>query len=439
MNPLISNLLGLAAVAVLILLNGFFVAAEFALVSIRRTRIDQLIAQGNRAAKMVRKAVEDMDQMIAAIQLGITLASLGLGWIGEPALSHLLEPVIDIIPIPESWTNFTSHSLSAALAFAVITLLHVAIGELAPKSIALQKPEQTAIIVAQPTLWVEAIFRPAVWVLNGIGNLILRILGFDPAAGHELAHSLDEIRMLLAASATRGLLDADEHNMLDAIFDLRLILVRQVMIPRTEMATIPTDATLRDLMLLQKEHPYAKIPVHEHNPDNIIGVVYVRDVMEELAGGNLNITIRDFVRPVIYIPETARINVALNMFQESRQHIAIVLDEYGGTAGLLTLEDILEEIAGEMPDQFESDRPNIIRQSDGTWKINGLTLIEEVNEALALSLTDDNYDTIGGYVMGQLERVPQRGDEVEVDNIQFKVEQTDGMRIAQLKVSIRKP
>jgi CBS domain containing-hemolysin-like protein len=438
LNSLINNLLGLVAVAVLILLNGFFVAAEFALVSIRRTRVDQLIAQGNRAAKMVRKAVEDMDQMIAAIQLGITLASLGLGWIGEPAMAHLLDPLIETIPIPESWVNFTAHSLSAALAFSIITLLHVAIGELAPKSIALQKPEQTAMIVAQPTLWVEAIFRPAVWVLNGIGNLILRILGFDPAAGHELAHSLEEIRMLLAASATRGLLDEDEHNMLDAIFDLRLILVRQVMIPRTEMATIPVEATLHDLMLLQKAHPYAKIPVHEQNPDNIVGVIYVRDVIDDLADGNLNVPVRNFMRSAVYIPETARINVALNMFQESRQHIAIVLDEYGGTAGLLTLEDILEEIAGEMPDQFESEGPDIIRQTDGTWKINGLTLIEEVNEALSLSLTDDNYDTIGGYVMGKLERVPQRGDEVEVDNVQFRVEQIDGMRIAQLKVTIQK-
>ena len=438
MNSLVNTLLGMLAVAVLIFLNGFFVAAEFALVSVRRTRIDQLVEQGNRNAKIVRKAIDDTDQMIAAIQLGITLASLGLGWIGEPALSHLIEPLIELFPFPESWENFTSHSLSAAIAFTIITLLHVAVGELAPKSIALQKPEQTAMVVAQPTLWTETIFRPFVWVLNSIGNLILRILGFEPAAGHELAHSLEEIRMLLAASATRGLLDEDEHNMLDAVFDLRLILVRQVMIPRTEMVTIPAEANLRDLLQLQKDRPYAKIPVFEHDPDSIIGVIYSRDVMEELAKGNLTEAIRDFIRPVIYIPETARINVALNMFQESRQHIAIVLDEYGGTAGLLTLEDILEEIAGEMPDQYESGGPDIVRQSDDTWNINGLTLIEEVNEALSLLLTDDNYDTIGGYIMGKLERIPQRGDEVSSDGVQFRVEQIEGMRIAQLRVTIKK-
>jgi CBS domain containing-hemolysin-like protein len=435
-SSLTNSLLGILGIIVLVLLNGFFVAAEFALVSVRHTRVEELIGQGNRAARVVKKAIHDPDRFIAATQLGITLASLSLGWVGEPALSHLIDPIIALIPIPPDWHNITSHSISAAFAFAIITFLHVVVGELAPKSIALQRPEQTSLVVAQPTIWTEQLFRPAIWLLNGTGNLLLRLLGFEPAAGHELAHSLEEIKMLLQASAARGLLEDSEHDMLEAVFNLRLMLVRQVMIPRTEMAAIPVEASLHDLMSLQKEHSYTKFPVYTGDTDHIIGIIYVRDVVDELSMGNLDAPIRPFIREAIFLPETTRINAALTAFRESRHHIAIVLDEYGGTAGLVTLEDVLEEIAGEMPDQFEHDEMEITRLPDGTWRVSGLTLIVDVNEELGLSLSDDNYDTIGGYVMGQLGHIPEKGNEVTVDGVRFCVEQVVGKRADVLRVVV---
>ena len=429
-----NDLLGIVAIALLVLLNGFFVAAEFALVSVRRTRVDELVAQGNRTALAIRQVIHDPDRFIAATQLGITLASLGLGWVGEPALAHLIDPLITLVPIPTQWVNVTSHGISAAIAFAFITFLHVVIGELAPKSIALQRSEQTAMIVARPMLWTEWLFRPAIWLLNGAGNGILRLLGFKPASGHEMVHSVEEIKMVLAASADHGLLEESERDMLDAIFSLRDLLVRQIMIPRTEMVALPAHATLRDVLALLRESPHTKFPVYEHDQDHIVGIFHVRDAVEALAQGQLDAPVLSFMRPAIYLPETARLNTALAALRERRQHIAIVLDEYGGTAGLITLEDILEEITGSIPDQYETGEPEIMQRPDGSWVVSGLALIEDVNEALNLMLSDEVYDTIGGYVMGKLERIPRPGDEVQVDDVRFQVEKVDGLRVDRLLV-----
>jgi putative hemolysin len=429
-----STILGLIAVVVLVTLNGFFVAAEFALVSVRRTRIEEMIAQGVTSAVVVRKAIHDPDQFIAATQLGITLASLGLGWAGEPALSHVIDPVIALIPLPAAWADTTAHTISAAIAFSIITFLHVVVGELAPKSIALQRPEQTALVVARPTMWAETLFRPGIWLLNGAGNFILRTLGFNPAAGHELVHSVEEIKMLVAASTTHGLIDESEHEMLDAIFELRQMNVRQVMIPRTEMVTIASGTTLRQLLEVLKETPYTKIPVYEKDKDHIIGIIYVRDIVDEIAKGDLDRPILPFMRPAIYLPESTRITGALAAFREGRQHVAIVLDEYGGTAGMVTLEDILEEISGEIPDQFEQDEQEIMKLPEGIWLVDGLANIEDVSDALGIDLNDDNYDTIGGFVMGRLERIPENGDEIIVDGFRFCVDNVDGMRIDKLRI-----
>lgn len=432
----LNTILGLIAVVVLVLLNGFFVAAEFALVSVRRTRVEEMIAQGVTSAIAVRKAIHDPDQFIAATQLGITLASLGLGWAGEPALSHVIDPVLNLLPLPQVWHETTSHTISAGIAFAIITFLHVVIGELAPKSIALQRPESTALIVARPTMWAEVLFRPGIWLLNGAGNAILRMLGFQASAGHDMVHSVEEIRMLVATSTSHGLIEESEHDMLDAVFDLRALMVRQVMIPRTEMVTIRRETTIRELLDIQKEAPYTKIPVYEKDKDHIIGILYLRDIVDELARGNLDVSIEEFMRPAIYLPESTRINGVLAAFRTGRQHMAIVLDEYGGTAGLVTLEDILEEIAGEIPDQFDEDEPEITRAPDGSWLVSGLAQIEDVSDALGIELSDANYDTIGGYVMGKLERIPAKGDKIATDGTVFCVEQVDGMRIDLLRIHV---
>jgi putative hemolysin len=431
------DLLKLAGVVVLVLANGFFVSAEFALVSIRRTRVAELVSQGTSAASWVQKAVENPDRFIAATQLGITLASLGLGWVGEPALAHLIQPVVGLFPA--AIQSGVAHSLSAALAFAVITFLHVVIGELAPKSIALQSTERVALIVARPTVWTEWIFKPAIWLLNGAGNALLRIVGVKPAAGHELVHSVDELKMLVTASAEGGVVEVDEEEMLHAVFDFSDTLVRQVMVPRTEMVAVPADATLESLKDIAIQNPYTKLPVYQDSLDHVIGVVHLKDVLRAMYGKRAGAkTARDLMRETIFVPETARIGTLLKRFRARQQHLAIVLDEYGGTAGVVTLEDLLEEIVGEVSDPFDSE-PEIQAMPDGSSLIDGLTLIDEVNEHFGLHLTDPAYDTIAGFMLGKLGRMAQVGDHIEEGGASLRVEAMDGRRIARVSLLPPKP
>jgi len=432
-NSLAIDLLKLFAVVLLVLANGFFVAAEFSLVSVRRTRITELVAKGNTRANWVNKAIQNPDRVIAATQLGITLASLGLGWIGEPALAHLIEPVVNLFP--QAIQSGISHSLSAGLAFAIITFLHVVVGELAPKSIALQNPEGTSLAIAQPTIWTEWLFKPFIWVLNGTGNTLLRLIGIQPASGHELVHSVEELKMLVTASAEGGVVQEEESEMLHAIFDLGNLLVRQVMIPRTEIIGVEADAPLDEIIKLATQSAYTKLPVYEDNLDQILGVVHVKDLLRMLQSPDCeDCTARALAREAIFVPETISISILLHQFREDRQHIAIVLDEYGGTAGLVTLEDLLEEIVGEVSDPFDKITPEIQLLPDGTALIDGLALIEEVNQELGLDLQDPDYDTIAGYALGKLGRIPRQGDVIEAEGIRLKVDGMDGLRIARLQL-----
>jgi len=357
-NPFLVDGLKLLAVIFLVLANGFFVAAEFSLVSVRRTRIAELLAQGEPGATWVQKAIENPDRVIAATQLGITLASLGLGWMGEPALSHLLNPVVELFPA--AMQSGVSHSISAGIAFAIITFLHVVVGELAPKSIALQNPERTSMIVARPTVLSEWIFKPAIWLLNGSGTLLLRLVGVKPASGHELVHSVQELKMLVDQSAEGGVMMAEESEMLHAIFDLGDLVVRQVMIPRTEMIAVEADTPLEEIIELVTQSTYTKFPVYDDSLDQILGIVHVKDLLRALQSPDCkDCTARSLMREPVFVPETISVRALLGQFRTNRQHIAIVLDEYGGTAGLVTLEDLLEEIVGEVSDPFDRGTPEI--------------------------------------------------------------------------------
>jgi CBS domain containing-hemolysin-like protein len=432
-SSVLLDLAKLAGVFLLVLANAFFVAAEFSLVSVRRTRVAELVAQGNAGARWVQKAIENPDRVIAATQLGITLASLGLGWIGEPALSHLLYPIVALFP-PAAQSDI-SHSFSAGLAFALITAMHVVVGELAPKSIALQNPEKTAIFVAQPTLGTEWIFKPVIWLLNGTGNILLRMVGVHPASGHELVHSVDELKMLVTASAEGGVVEEDESEMLHAIFDLGDLLVRQVMIPRTEVIAVEADLPLDEIIGLITQTTYTKFPVYDDSLDQILGIIHVKDLLRVMqTPGWQQSTARSLVRDAIYVPETIPVSTLLQQFRANRQHIAIVLDEYGGTAGLVTLEDLLEEIVGEVSDPFDISTPEIQILPDGSMSIDGMTLIDEVNQQLSLDLQDPDYDTIAGYVLGKLGRIPRVGDVVEGGNVRLRVEAMDGLRVARLSL-----
>ncbi len=434
-ESILFDLVGLVSIAVLVLANGFFVAAEFALVSVRRTRIAELVARGDVSAQAVQEAINNPDQVIAATQLGITLSSLGLGWVGEPALAHLIQPLVSLFP--GAIQDEISHSISVAIAFTLITFLHVVVGELAPKSIALQDPERTSLVVAGPTLWAERIFKPAIWALNGTGNALLRLVNVQPASGHELVHSVEELRMLVSASAESGVVKEDESEMLQAVFDFRNLLVRQVMMPRTEMVAVEANTPLEDIIGLVSESTYTKFPVYENDLDHIIGIVHVKDLLNVMQTDDCQGCIaRKVVREPLFVPETATVSGLLSHFRIHRQHIAIVLDEFGGTAGLVTLEDLLEEIVGEVSDPFDVIAPEFQTLPDGSTLVDGRILIEEVNEQLGLELDDPDYDTIAGYVLGRLGRIPQTDDVVEGNGVRIRVQEMDGMRIALLKLNI---
>jgi putative hemolysin len=300
----------------------------------------------------------------------------------------------------------------------------------------LQDPERTSLVVARPTLWVEWVFKPVILLLNGTGNALLKLVGVKPASGHELVHSVNELKMLVTASAESGVVEEDESEMLHAIFDFGQLLVRQVMIPRTEIVAVEADMGLDEVTRVVTEISFTKIPVYEGDLDQILGILHVKDLLrmitqeEEQQG-----TARSLVRETLYVPETLSVNQLLHQFRDNRQHIAIVMDEYGGTAGLVTLEDLLEEIVGEVRDPFEDETEEIQTMEDGTILVNGLMLIEDVNHHLGLNLIDPHYDTIAGYVMGKLGRIPKTGDVIETGGVRITVEVMDGMRVERLQIT----
>ncbi len=425
--------LKLLAVLVLVLLNGYFVAAEFALVSVRQTRIQELINQGNKNALLVHKIIQRMDTVIAATQLGITLASLGLGWIGEPALATLIDPLIAWVP-PLAQSTI-AHSVSATVSFLIITFLHIVVGELAPKSLGLQLPEQTALAVARPMLIAETIFKPGIILLNSAGNGLLRLLGLEPVTGHHMVHSVEELKMLVSASAESGVVDDEEEEMLHAVFAFGDILVRQVMVPRTEIIAVEANATLDEILALTREHPVTKFPVYEKDLDQIVGIVHVKDLLRVLLDQeSRTLTARNLAREALFVPETLPAHLLLRQFRRQKQHIAIVVDEYGGTAGLVTLEDLLEEIVGEVSDPFDPTEPEIAVQPDGSALVDGLVLVEDVNQFFHLDLETPYYDTIAGYILDQLGRIPQEGDEVRTNGVTLRVERMNGLRIERIRL-----
>lgn len=413
--------------------NGFFVAAEFSLVSVRRTRVDELIQQGNRAARFVKLAIDNPDEFIAATQLGITIASLALGWVGEPALSHFIEPLVNFLP--EAWLGTASHTIAAAISFLIITFLHVIVGELMPKSIALQDPDKTALFIARPTLWTKTLFKPAIWAMNGTGNFLLRLMGMHGASEHSMGHSVQELKLLVEASEKIGILENVEREMLHNVFDFGESITHEVMVPRTEMIAVDADAPIHELIHQAIQHPHSKFPAFEGDIDHIIGIAHVKDLVRVQHSDRKEATIRGLLREAMFVPDTLRLDALLQEFRVKRQHLAIVLDEYGGTAGLITLDDLMSQIVGEVSDPFDkASTPDIQRLTDGSALIEGMTSIADVNDMFEIDLKDENYDTIAGFVLGKLERIAKVGDVVESDGVKLKVEALDGLRIARVSL-----
>ncbi|HET7090070.1 MAG TPA: hemolysin family protein [Anaerolineae bacterium] len=436
------SVFGLIAIVVLVLANGFFVAAEFSLVSVRPTRVEELVRGGTPGAAAVKHAIKDTDRFIAATQLGITLASLGLGWIGEPALAHLIEPLLAFLP--GEIAGEAAHIVAGtAIAFAIITFMHVIVGELMPKSIALMNPERTALFIAGPTLIAETIFRPFIWLMNGTGNFLLRLIRVRPAA-HGTLHSIEELKMIAEASEQGGLIEPDEREMIHAVFDLRDTSARQVMVPRMEMVTVDATATLEEALDVAAHSSLTKFPVYENDPDHVVGVLHVKDVVrvihesiEQDAGrAALAKTAREIMREALFVPETVRVDDLIARMRRQKQHMAILLDEFGGTAGLVTLEDLVEELFGDVQDEFTIEEPDLVPRADGSISVSGLMLIEDVNDALGVNLVDQNSDTIAGYVLSRLGRIPAAGDSLQADGVHFRVERMDGLRIDRIGIRV---
>ena len=423
-------------VIILLLTNAFFVASEFALVSVRHTRLTQLANEGNKNAKIALEAVNEIDKYIAATQLGITISSIGLGWVGEAALVKLILPIFNFIP----WIDArlaTAHSISVAIAFTIITLMHVVIGELTPKSIAIEYTEKTALFVAKPMKIAANIFKPFIFILNGFGNAILRMINIKPGT-HHLAHSTEELNMLIDASYNDGVINETEKDMLQNVFKFSDLTAKQVMIPRTDMTCIPVDITLDELKKVTCESQYTRYPVYESDLDNIIGLIHIKDIYSASLTGEFDI--EKILRKPMMVPETVNIDRLMLDFKTQQNQMAIVIDEFGGTSGLITLEDVLEEIFGEVQDEFDSDEEeDLVKISDTCYEVNAMMRTDELSEVLGVTIEDEDVDTIGGFVIKLLGRLAQKNDIVVYENLEFIVKEISKTRITKLKINIIPP
>jgi CBS domain containing-hemolysin-like protein len=415
--------LELIGVGVLILLNAFFVAAEYALVTARRTRIIELHHQGNRRARAVLKITSDPQQFIAAMQLGVTLTSLGIGALGEQALARAFE----------SWLATV---LAVLLAYLILTYFHVVIGELVPKGVALGHPEGTALWVAAPVRAFFTLFAPFVWVLRRSTDAVLHPLGLEPPSAEREPLSEAELRMLLSRSSEQGEIEHEEQQMIDKVFVFGDKDVADVMVPRPEVVAISAELPSEEALAAVLDSPYTRYPVYGESLDDIIGVLHVRDLFTAVHDRGLaSVRLAEIVRSAYIVPETKDLASLLQEFRKTNNHFAVVVDEYGGMAGICTLEDLLEEIVGEIEDEFDVAEVQIEQLDDDTYRIDGMFPIDEFNERFGTSLPDDDFHTLAGFVFGQLGRAPQPGDDVEYDGMRFDVLEVDGNRIEKLVVN----
>jgi CBS domain containing-hemolysin-like protein len=424
--------LKLVLVVFLVLLNGFFVAAEFAIVKIRDTQLDTLITKGHRRAQVARRLIRNLDASLSATQLGITLASLGLGWVGEPVFAALLAPVM-------TWLNVESaelrHSIAFIVGFSTITFLHIVAGELAPKSMAIQKPLPTTLWVAHPLLWFYRISYPFIWALNGTSLWLLRRVGIEPASEAELVHSEEELRLLFAGSHKHTAGTALGRDIVLNALDLRRRVVREVMRPRPEIVALDTNASLTECIDLAEKTRFSRFPLCEAGDlDRTLGVVHIKELYAARFRAKSAADLAGVARKIIYVPETARLEKLLQLFLERKLHLAIVVDEFGGTLGMITLENILEELVGQIQDEFDQEKPLIVKTGEQSWEILGSLPVHDFEELVGEPLAEEGVNTVSGWVTNRLGGFPKRGDAVPVGAYETRVEEMDGLRVARLTV-----
>ncbi|EQB37367.1 MULTISPECIES: hemolysin family protein [Virgibacillus] len=424
------DIVNLVLVAILILLTAFFVATEFAIVKVRATRIDHLIAEGNKQAVYAKKLIDNLDAYLSACQLGITVTALGLGWLGEPTVERLLHPIFDRLGLTET----VSSILSFGIAFVLITYLHVVLGELAPKTIAIQKAETVTLYLARPLMLFHKLMYPFIWLLNGSARLFIQLFGFRPVKEHEMAHSEEELRLILSESYKSGEINQSEMTYVTNIFEFDERIAKEIMTPRTEMICFFKEDSYEDNIRVVQEGQFTRYPVADEEKDHIVGLVNIKELFTNYMDKANPQSIDTFIRPIIHVAESTPIRQVLLKMQKERIHMAIVNDEYGGTAGLLTVEDILEEIVGDIRDEFDlHEKPMIKKVEENVNIVSGKLQLEEVNNLLDTELGDEEIDTIGGWIfLNNLDA--KKGTTIHHENYQFIVEEMEGYQIKEVKI-----
>jgi CBS domain containing-hemolysin-like protein len=414
--------LELVAVAALVLLNGFFVAAEYALVTVRRTRLQEMVAEGNRRAKQVLGLTAVPPRFIAAMQLGVTVTSLAIGALGEQALTELFDPVM-------------ATALAVALSLLLLTFFHVVVGELVPKGISLGHSERTALLVAPPVRLFFFVFKPLIWFLQKSSDVTLRLLGLEPPGADGAVYSEAELKLLLERSTVEGELEEEEQEMLYKVFDFADKEAADVMVPRPEVVVVAADLPPEECLSKVLDSPYTRFPVYRETPEHIVGVLHLRDLLNAMNDrGIAGVQIEEILRRPYIVPETKDIAALLTEFRRTNQHMAIVVDEYGDMEGIVTLEDVIEEIVGEIEDEFDLPDESVEKLDDGRIRIDGTFPIDDFNEQFGSELPIEDYHTMGGYVFGLLGRAPLAGDQLENDALRFTVIDLEGSRIDRLEI-----
>lgn len=429
-----SLIFNLFVIVFLLFSNGFFVASEFAMVKVRKTRIEQLVNEGNHNAKIALEAIKDLDKFIAAVQLGVTISSIGLGWVGEGTLARIIEPIF--VFLPGISQNIATHTVSVSASFALITFMHVVIGELIPKSIALEYPEQTSLVIARPMQWISFLFTPFIWMLNGFGNSILNLFHVPHKHKSSLVHSTEELNMLVDASYNGGVLNETEKNILHNAFKFSDLTAKQVMVPRTDMVCIPNDMSIEELSKLAAENQYTRYPVYDEDIDHITGLIHVKDLFS-LSINDEVCPLKMLEREIMLVPETITMDKLVLEFKRRKSQMAIVVDEFGGTSGLITVEDVLEEIFGDVQDEFDEEEEicDIVEVEPNHYVANAMVRLDELAEFFRMKeIDDEDIETIGGLVVKLLGRIAEVNDTVTFENLTFIVKEVEGARITKLEI-----
>ena len=429
-------LIKILAVVVLVVFNGFFVAAEFALVKIRDTQLDALVTQGNRRARIARLILGNLDRSLSAAQLGITLASLALGWVGEPVFTALLAPLLNMAGLGSEQYADVRHTISVIVGFTAITFLHITAGEQAPKWLAIQKPLPTSLWVAFPLHWFGKLAYPFIWVLNQSSLWMLRRVGLEAVNEGELVHSEDELRLLFATTQKHsGGTSLGRDIVLNAL-DLRRRVVREVMRPRQEIVALSTEASMTECLDVAEKTRFSRFPLCEDGDlDRTMGVIHFKDLYAMRLKAKSGAELRPVARKIVYVPETARLEKLLQVFLDRKLHLAIVVDEHGGTVGLVTLENILEELVGQIQDEFDQEKPMAVSVGDDSWDIAGALPVHDLEQIIGVTLAEDEATTVSGWVTRRTGGFPEPGDVLTVGDYEVRVEEIDETRVARLRVT----